>query len=170
MTKLDSVLSDKLYFCDLPTSLEKVEKVSKTRDVNLYIKRDDIAAVTISYYFALKTWRWVLKAEDRKEYLDTFIPFNEKELIPLYKRVRYYVHENNWERYLKEGNCLFINFTDLMKNPLTTFENVLVYLKIDPNTVDIEKLMQEYEFVPTKRPETDEYRERLKKIVCEQEI
>ena len=92
-----------------------------------------------------------MKPEDRNQYLDTYIEFNEIELISLYKRVRHYVQENNWDHYLKGSNYLYINFNEMVKDPINTFRKVLDYLDIEQCAVDIERLIQDYEFVPTKR-------------------
>jgi len=131
----------------------------------IFIKRDDLFAITISYYFAIKTGKWVLKAEDRQQYLDTIVKFNDEELLTLFKRIKYYVNENNWDRYLAGNDQLYIDFRGLINDSVGTFSKVLAYLEIDGNSVDIEALIDTYEFVPTKRPETDEYVERLKNLV-----
>jgi LPS sulfotransferase NodH len=132
----------------------------------IFIKRTDCFSITISHYFSLKTGWWVLKPEDKRKYLETNVEFDEKELLTLYKRIKYYIEDNNWDKYLADSDYLYIDFDDLIKNPAVTFSKVLAYLGIDKGLVDIERLMNAYEFIPTKRPETVEYVERLKNIVA----
>jgi LPS sulfotransferase NodH len=131
----------------------------------IFLKRSDIYRVTVSLYFAQKTGKWVLQERERGRYLDIPVEFNEDEILGLFKRMRHFTEENNWDKYLRESDYLFVDFQDLIKDPTRTFIKVMNYLEIDPNEVDIERYVNAYKFVPTKRPEMDEYIRRLRKLV-----
>lgn len=129
----------------------------------IYLKRDDLFSCAVSHYFAKKTKRWVLRPGDKKQYLKKSIPFNEKEIIKCYEHMKKYVEDDGWDKYLEGKDHLFLNFKEMVKNPVETFERVIEYLdiKFDGN---IEKLVKAFEYVPTKRPESKEYIERLRKL------
>lgn len=131
----------------------------------IYLKRSDLCAVTISYYLAKKTGKWVLREGEREQYINAQVEFNEDEVLDIYRHMRYFIEENDWGKYLMGSKYLFVDFQDLVKDPLTTFAKVLNYLEFDPHTVDIERLVNVYEFVPTKKPETDEFVRRLRNLV-----
>lgn len=60
-----------------------------------------------------------MKAEDRQQYLDTIVKFNDEELLTLFKRTKYYVNENNWDRYLAgSDHPHIIDFRDLVNEPV----------------------------------------------------
>ena len=131
----------------------------------IFIRRSDVLRITISHYFAIKTGRWVLPEKDRNDYFLHKIRFNEKEIVNLYHSVYKYVVENNWDKYLTNSDHLLIDFDILIRNPLATFKQVLAYLGIDVTLMDINDYIDNYPFLQTRRPETDDYVDRLKQLV-----
>ena len=133
----------------------------------IHLRRDDIFARTISLYFARKTNRWVLPGENSREYQQVKIPFNKAEILEIYRHEKEFSQKNDWTHYLREGSYLHVDFDRLIKNPLKTLKEILIYLELDDPRLDLEKIVASYPYVVTRREETEAYIERLKEIVTQ---
>ena len=109
-----------------------------------------------------------MQEKDSANYLDAKIEFLENEIVDLYNSIYKYVINNNWDQYLGNSNYLYIDFDELIKKPNDVFMNVLTYLDIEAiESIDIQYYINNYPFIQTKRPETDDYVSRLKSIILD---
>ena len=116
----------------------------------VFIERKDIYKRVISMYFATVSGKWVLEPEEKNSYLNKTIPFNETEILKIYKSEYSFASSNNWDLFLNECNYIYIDFDDFIKDKQSSIVDILKYLGIkNIDTDKIQSIINSYPFHST---------------------
>ena len=143
-------------------SIEK--KLPKIKYIWLHRKNNYERA--ISLYFSIISNVWRTNSKDKKnEFLrrQTHIEFNPKLALACYAEVCSDYH-NKWDDFLSNRPHLHVDYDTFISDIENQFELILNYLNLKiKDKIEIESL-------PMKRPETEEFINKLKELVSQNQL
>jgi len=143
---------------------EDKQKIEKSHPDMHYIllKRKDLVAQTVSWYFCRKTDIWFIKKRtELNSYLKRRIPFDGEFILQLYEEMSHY--SDGWTKYLEGSEYFPIYYEEL--SDVSKLSSLLRFMDLPCEEGLVINAISKIEFVRMKRPETDEYCERLRELI-----
>ena len=157
--KLQRIFFEFKGFCDYD---DKNKILKKYPNIKFIItQRKNIYEQTVSTYFAEYSKKWSINnKKELEKYKKLVIPYNEKELIRLFKRN--YDHINCWDNFVQNTNYIKVNYEEITNNYYVFFKKICNFIKLK---IEINKNIDKISLIKLQRKETKEYVEKLKKII-----